>query len=246
MFQIHEIYRPTRPLEKITGPVRIIDLINLTTIVLIDIDTEHEKTPFIFSYEEWVDLLSQGALEKATDPFLRLTSLPTGLPAGSAKRLQNAIEATSIISQKPGLLQTPKALSSEIKAIAQSMKLSQRTVKRWVLNWLQAGRNPAIVVREFIQTSTDSDEPKKQVKGIKRGVRRTKPETASSAPTHEVRDKCEKAYTSYVKGQRMTWREAYFEMLLTRPLNSLSMQHRRPGGGGSKTGRARASGRGVS
>jgi hypothetical protein len=90
--------------------------------------------------------------------------LPTGLPAGSAKRLQNAIEATSIISQKPGLLQTPKALSSEIKAIAQSMKLSQRTVKRWVLNWLQAGRNPAIVVREFIQTSTDSDEPKNKSK----------------------------------------------------------------------------------
>ena len=37
-----------------------------------------------------------------------------------------------------------------------------------------------------------------------------------------------------------------FALLLTRPLNSLSMQHRRPGGGGSKTGRARASGRGVS
>ena len=58
MFQIHEIYRPTRPLEKITGPVRIIDLINFEAIVLIDMDTEHEKIPFKFSYEEWVDLLS--------------------------------------------------------------------------------------------------------------------------------------------------------------------------------------------
>lgn len=214
MFQIHEIYRPTRPLEKITGPVRIIDLINFEAIVLIDMDTEHEKIPFKFSYEEWVDLLSQGALEKATDPFLKLTSLPTGLPAGAAKRLKNAIEATSIIAQKPGLLQTPQALASEIKAIAQSMKLSQRTVKRWVLNWLKAGRNPAIVVREFIQKNADSEKQKKQVKGSKRGVRRTKPETASSAPAHEVRDKCEKAYTSYVKSQRMTWREAYYEMLI--------------------------------
>ena len=40
--------------------------------------------------------------------------------------------------------------------------------------------------------------------------------------------------------------ESGASILLTRPLNSLSMQHRRPGGGGSKTGRARASGRGVS
>ncbi|TYC60279.1 hypothetical protein ETQ85_07225 [Zoogloea oleivorans] len=215
MFQIHEIYRPTRPLKEITGPVRIIDLINFETVVLIDMDTEHAKIPFKFDYEEWVYLLNQGALEKAIDPFLRLTFWPTSLPAGAIKRLQNAIEATSIISQKPGLLHTPLALASEIRAIAQSMNLSQRTVKRWVLNWLQAGRNPAVVVREFIQTSAENDEQRKQVKGSKRGARRTKPETASNAPTHEVRDKCEKAYASFVKSQRRTWSEAYYEMLIT-------------------------------
>lgn len=214
MFQIHEIYRPTRPLKKINGPVRVIDSINFKVVVLIDMDTERLTTPFQFDYAEWVELLNQGALEKTPDPFLKLTSVPTGLPQGVTKRLKNVIEATSVLSQKPALLHAPRTLASEIRAVAQSMKLSQRTVKRWVLDWLQAGRNPAAVVRKFIERNEESNEHRRQKIGSKRGARRTKPETASSAPAHEVRERCEKAYTSYVKGQGMTWSDAYYEMLI--------------------------------
>lgn len=214
MFQIHEIYRPTKPLKKITGPVRIIDSIDLESVVLIDMDTENQTVPFPFKYAEWVELLNDRSLEKAPDPFLRLTSAPIGLPDGAAKRLRDVIEATSTLSQKPALLHAPRTLAKEIKAVSQSMDLSRRTVKRWVLDWLQAGRNPAAVVRGFIETDDDGEEVGKQEKGAKRGAGRTKPETASDAPAHEIRERCEKAYASYVKGQRMTWMDAYFEMLI--------------------------------
>lgn len=214
MFQIHEIYRPTKPLSKITGPVRIIDSIDLESVVLIDMDAENQTVPFPFKYADWVELLSDHSLERAPDPFLRLTSAPTGLPKGVANRLKDVIEATSTLSQKPALLHAPRTLAKEIKAVAKSMNLSQRTVKRWVLDWLQAGRNPAAVVRGFIETNDEEDEAGAQTRGAKRGVGNTKPETASDAPAHEIREKCEKAYASYVKGQRMIWLDAYYEMLI--------------------------------
>ncbi len=214
MFQIHDVYRPTRPLKKITGPVRIIDAIGFEEVVLIDMDTENQTVPFPLKYETWVELLNNRSLEKAPDPFLKLTSAPTDLPKGVAQRLKEVIEATSTLSQKPALLHAPLTLSKEIKAVAQSMDLSQRTVKRWVLDWLQAGRNPAAVVRGFIEPVVTGQELGKQHRGAKRGAGKTKPETASDAPAHEIREKCEKAYVSYVKGQRMIWTEAYYEMLI--------------------------------
>ena len=214
MFQIHEIYRPTKPLRKITGPVRIIDSIDLESVVLIDMDAENQTVPFPFKYTDWVDLLNDRSLEKAPDPFLRLTSAPTGLPKGVANRLKDVIKATSTLSQKPELLHAPRTLAKEIKVVAKSMNLSQRTVKRWVLDWLQAGRNPAAVVRGFIETDDEESEAGAQTMGAKRGVGNTKPETASDAPAHEIREKCEKAYASYVKGQRMIWLDAYYEMLI--------------------------------
>jgi len=215
MFQIHDIYRPTKPLRRITGPVRVVDAVPFKQVVLIDMNAERQTVPFPVAYPEWIDLLNSKSLELAPDPFLRLTSAPTGLPPGVAQRLKSVIEATSSLSQKPKLLHAPKSLAKEIGTVARSMNLSKRTVKRWVLDWLQAGRNPAAAVREFIEPRADGEEPGKQNRGAKRGARRTKPDSASDAPAHEIRQKCEKAYEVYVKSQRMTWGDAYYEMLIS-------------------------------
>lgn len=214
MFQIHEVYRPTRPFKNINGTVRVIDLVGLERVVLINMDAAHQTVPFSIDYTEWVDLLNNRTLEKVPDPFLLLTSAPTGLPQGVAGRLKAVIAVTAKLSQKPDLLHQPRTLAREISAASQSMSLSSRTVKRWVLDWLQAGRNPAAVVRKFIDKLDDGDKSGPQKRGAKRGARNTKPETASTAPAYEIRDVCEKAFTSYVKARRMTWRDAYYEMLI--------------------------------
>jgi hypothetical protein len=214
MFHIHEVYLPTRPITKITGAVRIIDCIGFESVVLIDMDTESQTAPFYFEYAEWVELLNDQALEKALDPFLLLTTAPTGLPLGVARRLKDVIRVTTVLSQQPALLHAPRSLTQEIGAVSKSMNLSKRTVKRWVLQWLQAGRNPAAVVQGFIKAEGGHNLSGKQSDGSKRGARRTKPETASDAPAYEVHEKCKRAYVSYVKGQRMTWSDAYNEMLI--------------------------------
>jgi len=214
MFQIHEIYRPTKPVHGITGPVRVIDAVAFEKVVLIDMNTESQTVPFPIRYPEWISLLNNNALELAPDPFLRLTSAPTGLPPAAEERLKSVIEATSTLSQKPALLHQPRTLAKEIGSMSKSMGLSRRTIKRWVLDWLQAGRNPAAVVREFIEPTSGGTEAGRQLRGAKRGAGKTKPETVSDAPAHEVRAKCEKAYNSYVMGQQMTWTDAYYEMLI--------------------------------
>ncbi|HQC98306.1 MAG TPA: hypothetical protein PK306_21630 [Aquabacterium sp.] len=214
MFQIHEIYRPTKPVQGIPGPVRVIDAVGFEKVVLIDMNTENQRVPFPVRYPEWISLLSSNALELAPDPFLRLTSAPVGLPPAAEQRLKSAIEATSTLSQKPTLLHQPRTLAKEIASVSKSMGLSRRTIKRWVLDWLQAGRNPAAVVREFIETTSEGAKVGLQTRGAKRGASKTKPETVSDAPAHEVRAKCEEAYGSYVKAQKKTWTDAYYEMLI--------------------------------
>lgn len=214
MFHIHDIYHPTKPSKNITGPVRVIDSVGLEYVVLIDMNTESQTVPFTVNYREWAELLDSRSLERGPDPFLLLTSAPTGLPDGVAKRLQKVIEATSSLSQNPTLFHSPRTLASEIADIARSMNLDSRTVKRWILSWLQAGRNPAAVVRRFIEQKSEVTKAGKQNRGAKRGIKKTKPEMASNAPTHEIREKCEKAYAAYVKTQRMIWVDAYYEMLI--------------------------------
>ena len=214
MFQIHDIYKPTRPLKTIAGPVRVIDSVGFENVVLIEMDTGSQKVPFTINYREWVELLDSRSLEKARDPFLRLTSAPKGLPDGAANRLQKVIEATSAISQNSALFHSPRTLAKEIGVIASSMGLDPRTVKRWILSWLQAGRNPAVVVSVFIESQSDEKQVASQNRGAKRGRTKTKPEMASDSPAHEVRKKCEKAYEAYVKTQGMIWSDAYYEMLI--------------------------------
>lgn len=214
MFQINDVYRPTRPLKEIVGLVRILESVGLEKVIFIQVDMENPTVPFAVAYSELIELLRDGSLEKAPDPFLRLTSVPTKLPPGVRKRYQLVVEATSTLSKNPALLHAPRTLAKEINAVAKSMGRTPRTVKRWILEWLQAGRNPAAAVRGFIESSDSEKDLGWQTSGAKRGPERTKPDTASDAPAHEIREVCKKAYTSYVKAQGMTWVDAYHEMLI--------------------------------
>ena len=214
MFQIHEVYCPTEAIDGIPGPVRIIDIVEFDKVVLIDMSTERDTMPFQMRYQDWIGYLRSATLELAPDPFLRLTSAPVGLPPGAASRLKKVIEATTAFSQNPTLLHKQRTLSKEIAKTSKAMGVSSRTMKRWVLDWLQAGRNPAAVVREFIHSTPTGSTTGRQTNGAKRGVSNTIPASVSNAPAQEVRDSCEKAYTLYVIGRRMTWAEAFHEMLI--------------------------------
>lgn len=159
-------------------------------------------------------MLEGEEVERALDPYLHLPSAPTGLPSATTERLKHVIQATTSVSQNPLLLHRRTTLSSEIASVARELHLSQRTVKRWILQWLQAGRNPAAVVSTFIDVES-RELCGRQKAGNKRGAKPTKPELSSTAPAHVVADYVTKAYRSYIKAQGMPWNAAYHEMLIT-------------------------------
>lgn len=212
-FQIHDVFKPLALMPEVAGPVRVVDTVNFNEVIVISVDPEKLTVPYAIGYDRWIDMLDGGEVEKAPDPYLHLPSAPVGLPDGAAKRLKQVIEATTTLSQKPGLLHRRTTLSSEIARVAGNMGLGQKCVKRWFLLWLKAGRNPAAVVSAFMDVEA-RELSGSQVAGKKRGPSSTKPELASSAPAHEVVDNITKAYQSYIKAQGMSWKSAYYEMLI--------------------------------
>lgn len=212
-FQIHDVFKPLKLMSEISGSFRVIDTVGFTEVIVINVDAERLTVPYAIGYDRWIDMLDREEVEKAIDPYLHLPSAPTGLPDAAAKRLRRVIAATSTISQNPQLLHRRTTLSSEIASVARGLSLSQRTVKRWILQWLQAGRNPAAVVSTFVDVAS-RELRGRQVAGNKRGPKPTKPELSSTAPAHEVADYITKAYRSYIKAQGMSWKDAYYEMLI--------------------------------
>lgn len=213
MFAIHDVFKPTKPLGKINGPVRVVDTVGLEKVILIDVDDQSYSVPFSIDYQKWLEHLGSNALEKITDPYLKLSSMPKGLPQGAAARFKQVLAATSTLSQQPSLLHTPKTLAKEIAAVAKSTGLNARTIKRWVCDWLKTGRNPAAVVRKFSEANARKP-ANTQTKGKKRGVGKTILGSASDAPAHEVAANIRKAYDLYMVENKMNWRDAYHEMLV--------------------------------
>lgn len=213
MFAIHDVFKPIKPLGKITGAVRVVGTVGVEKVILIDIEELSHSVPFGIGYQDWLEYLRDHALEKISDPYLKLSSMPQHLPPGAASRFRLVLAATAGLSQQPGLLDSPKMLAREIATIARSMQLSPRTIKRWVCVWLKTGRNPAAVVRKF--SEKEGNKPATiQAKGKKRGVRKIIPGAASDASAHEVVTEIKKAYDLYIAGSRMRWRDAYHEMLV--------------------------------
>lgn len=211
-YSIHDVFAPVKPIPEMRGLVRVVDSVGFDEVIVIRIDPGQQTVPYSIGYDRWIDILDSAEAEKVLDPYIHLASAPIGLPPGATERLKVAIAATASISRNPALLHRPTTLSSEIAAVARELGKGQRTMKRWILDWLQAGRNPAVVVKKFI------DPEARQLRGIqttgkKRGVQAVKPELSSEAPAHEVVDNITRAYKSYVKARRMSWKGAYSEML---------------------------------
>ncbi|WP_343626668.1 hypothetical protein [Roseateles puraquae] len=112
-FQIHDVFKPLASMPEVAGPVRVVDTVNFNEVIVISVDPEKLTVPYAIGYDRWIDMLDGGEVEKAPDPYLHLPAAPVGLPDGAAKRLKQVIEATTTLSQKPGLLHRRTTLSSE-------------------------------------------------------------------------------------------------------------------------------------
>ena len=213
MFAIHDVFEPTVPLPKIKGLVRMIDMVGSEEVILIPIGEKANSLPFAVSYRDWLEHLRSGALTKTTDPYLNFSSVARDLPEGAAERYKRVLEVTGTLARDPSLLHGPKKLASAIADIAQSTGRNCRTIKRWVCEWLRFGRNPAAVVRVFLERERDQS-VNPQTTGKKRGVKSRVPEFASDVPSSEVKDKIKRAWDLYIVGKDRKWSDAYHDMLI--------------------------------
>lgn len=210
-FSTHEVFAPKQPCAEVPHAVRVIDVKGIDKVFLIDVDRERQAVPFPIPYDRWVQLIDDEVVERCLDPYIHLTSAPTGLTPAAAKRLGTVIATTASLGAKPDLLHRPSTLYREIAAISERLGVDKRTVKNWILTWLKAGRNSAAVVEKLIgrQRGVGS-----QGAGAKRGAKAVKPDLSSNAAAHEIADKIGRAYENYVKRRKMTWDDAFYEMLI--------------------------------
>lgn len=210
-FSTHEVFAPKLPCAEVPGPVRVIDVKGVEKVILIDVARDRDAVPYAIPYDRWVQLIDEEAIERCLDPYIHLTSAPIGLTPGAAKRLSTVIETTASLGAKPDLLHRPSTLHAEVNAVAARLGVHKHTAKRWILTWLKAGRNAAAVVEKLIDRQRGGG---RQAAGAKRGKKGVRPDLASNAPAHEVEDKIGKAYENFIKRRKMTWDDAYYEMLI--------------------------------
>lgn len=211
MYQINGIYVPHQETGKIKGAVRLLE-VTPKHVAFIHIDEDKKPGVLVESKQVWDELFFEEILEEGFDPFATLTSLPSGLPDGAQARLANLNTVIDRLLDICPTLTKPRQFANEISNAAKQVNRSKKTVQRWVEAWLRAGRNPVAVVRTFIENE------KSKIKGLqetgrKRGPKNTKPELGTTPAIHEVQEKIDKAFEAYVAKRRMTWKDAYFEML---------------------------------
>ncbi|KPW56318.1 Transposon Tn7-like transposase protein B [Pseudomonas syringae pv. berberidis] len=214
VFEIHDVYDVRIIIAKVTGLVRVVDTIDLRKVILIQIDMNHFKLPFSVDYGDWIDCINSGQAVKVTDPFIKLTSVPPKLPKKAAERLIMIQSVAGIISKNPSCIHQRASLNAQINDISETLGLNKKTIQLWVSAWLQAGRNPVVIVRKFIERATGNIKNKSS-SGNKRGAKSSGQTIDSNVPAYEVAATIEKAYRSYVLIGKMNWKDAYHEMLLT-------------------------------
>jgi hypothetical protein len=213
MFAIHDVFEPSLPLPKIRGLVRVIDTVGTEEVILIPVGEKANSSPFAVSYRDWLEYLRSGVLRKTTDPYLNFSSVARDLTEGAAERYKRVLEVTGTLARDPSLLHSPKRLAKAIANIAQSKGRNCRTIKRWVCEWLRFGRNPAAVVRVFLERDPDQS-VSPQATGRKRGIKGRVPEFVSDVPSPEVMDKIKDAWDLYIVKQQKKWSDAYHDMLI--------------------------------
>lgn len=220
---------PNQPLTDIQGPVRVVGTIELNKIILISLEGA-PTAPFRLDYDIWVDLINSGKLEKITDPFLGLPYVVSKLPDAATKRFLAALEAAAMFNEIAGALNNGTTFRKAILKISKDLKVGQKTATRWICQWLQAGKNPVVVVRKFLENPSKTLRP--QGIGNKRGRPTCTPQLASNAPAHEISQKIEIAFKIYIQQQKKRWVDAYREMLITQfkiPESLIATDGKNPG-----------------
>lgn len=213
MFAIHDVFEPTRPVPKINGPVRVIETVGREKVILIAIRKEADLMPFSVSYENWLEYLESSAIRQAPDPYLNVSSIPGKLPARAAARYKEVLDITAILMDFPSVWHSEKSLSKAIAEIALSKGKHKRTIQRWVVAWLQSGRNPSSAISIFQRRNVDQTAVP-QSRGKKRGIPGRIPELTSKTPAYDVIDNIKTAWELYVVKQKKKWTDAYHDMLI--------------------------------
>lgn len=212
MFTVHDTFKPRQHLAGIPRAVRVIETINLRTIILISLDGE-PTAPYRLDYQTWVDLITSNQVEKIQDPFIGLPYIVSNLPDAAMKRFLMATEAANMFNEIEDALSNGTKFRNAIFQISNHLKIGKKTTTRWICQWLQAGKNPAVIVRKFLVNSSKPLRP--QGIGSKRGRQTYTPQLTSTAPAHEISENIEAAYNIYIRQQKMRWVDAYREMLIT-------------------------------
>lgn len=213
-FEIHDVFSPIKSLEGIDGTFRIIETLGLEKIVIIETDARHGKGPKWFDYEKFVDWINSEEIVKELDPYWQLPFLPAHLPRGATERLKKVIAITENFS-RPEIFVKPKIFREEIATVASSMNLNKKTIERWLYAWLKSGRNCNAVVEKFL-TKKSRHQHSNQTSGRKRGTKNSTLGPEGEVSSAEVSSKIQQAYECLIKTQKMTWRSAYDEMIITR------------------------------
>lgn len=230
MFKINETFSPTIPVVEIKTAVRVLATIPFRKVILISLDNEPATAPFRIDYDVWVELLETGQLERAVDRFILLPTQPPTLPKAAAKRLENLTQALQHFIENPEALDTSGNFRKAIIEVADRLNVSDKTAHRWICQWLQAGRNPVAVAHKFVHPK--NKDTLRQKTGQKRGRRTVIQGVTSDAPAHEVLQQIERAFDDYIVKRKLTWKEAYNEMLICHfsvPPEFLTSDHTSPG-----------------
>lgn len=210
MFQINDVYEPDLADEIIKGGVRVVDCHPDRGVALIRTDIKPAQSPFVIPYDEFISRLNI-SLNKVSDPF-EPKSRPMGdLPPAASQRL---VDATNVINRiaAENVLLKKRGLSKSLRQIADETSISEKTLRRWVYSWLQAGFNVEIIVSHL--QADPSTAPRPQTSPVKRGRKPKLTQLSSGVAAPQVRKVVETHVRRFVLTRKKTRSDAYMDMLL--------------------------------
>ena len=131
MFTVHDTFKPKQYLAEIPSAVRVIETINLKTIILISLDGE-PTAPYRLDYQTWVDLITSNQVEKIQDPFTGLPYIVSNLPDAAMKRLLMATKAANMFNEIEDALSNGAKFRNAILHISNHLKIGKKTTTRWI------------------------------------------------------------------------------------------------------------------
>lgn len=211
MYLSNEVFAPTTSLPRITAPVRLLETINLSRVVLIALGSANLTAPFRIPYKDWLEYIREGALVPSHDPHVALPQVPNHLPPAAAVRYELFLRIAASLNTQRNFLHSSTEFCLAVEREAAREQLKPRIVSIWVYKWLRAGRNPTAVVEKFCAPKISGG--KTQRAGKRRGRPFALNHVDDLPPSYEVASAIRKAYESFVCKQGMSLSDSYHEML---------------------------------